>query len=165
MLKKIKKSRSEGFTIIEVMIVLAIAALILLIVLLAVPALQRNSRNTQRKDEAGQIDSSISNFISNNNGALPTSTNFANAIADAKLNQYDPSHVYIGTTAQSIPTTAASGGNGNSTTLTTEDVIYIPQAVCSGTTATRTGASNRSWVIIYAVESGSGNATPQCIGS
>jgi prepilin-type N-terminal cleavage/methylation domain-containing protein len=35
MLTKLKKSNNEGFTIIEVMIVLAIAALILLIVLLA----------------------------------------------------------------------------------------------------------------------------------
>ncbi len=40
------KNKNEGFTIIEVMIVLAIAALILIIVLLAVPALQRNSKNT-----------------------------------------------------------------------------------------------------------------------
>jgi prepilin-type N-terminal cleavage/methylation domain-containing protein len=37
-----KQKRQQGFTIIEVLIVLAIAALILLIVFLAVPALQRN---------------------------------------------------------------------------------------------------------------------------
>ena len=40
MLNKLKKSDKDGFTIIEVMIVLAIAGLILLIVFLAVPALQ-----------------------------------------------------------------------------------------------------------------------------
>ena len=55
MLHKLKQSRSEGFTIIEVMIVLAIAAMILLVVLLAVPALQRNSRNTAVKTDAGFI--------------------------------------------------------------------------------------------------------------
>ena len=48
MLSKLKKS-NQGFTIIEVMIVLAIAGLILLIVFLAVPALQRNGRNTTKK--------------------------------------------------------------------------------------------------------------------
>jgi len=50
MYQKIRK-RTEGFTIIEVLIVLAIAGLILLIVFIAVPALQRNARNTQRKND------------------------------------------------------------------------------------------------------------------
>ena len=50
MLQNLKK-RNQGFTIIEVMIVLAIAGLIMLIVFLAVPALQRNQRNTARKQD------------------------------------------------------------------------------------------------------------------
>ncbi|HLC91518.1 MAG TPA: prepilin-type N-terminal cleavage/methylation domain-containing protein [Candidatus Saccharimonadales bacterium] len=70
MFKKLKQ-RSEGFTIIEVLIVLAIAALILLIVFLAVPALQRNSRNTQRKNDVGAILAGYNDYITNNNGALP----------------------------------------------------------------------------------------------
>ena len=49
------KNRKDGFTIIEVLIVLAIAGLIMLIVFLAVPALQRNSRNTQRKNDVANI--------------------------------------------------------------------------------------------------------------
>jgi prepilin-type N-terminal cleavage/methylation domain-containing protein len=40
--------KADGFTIIEVMIVLAIAGLIMLVVFLAVPSLQRNSRNEPR---------------------------------------------------------------------------------------------------------------------
>lgn len=67
-----KQKRQEGFTIIEVLIVLAIAALILLIVFLAVPSLQRNARNTQRKSDIANLASAISNFEGNNNGALPT---------------------------------------------------------------------------------------------
>jgi prepilin-type N-terminal cleavage/methylation domain-containing protein len=82
MLSKLKKSKSEGFTIIEVMIVLAIAGLILLIVFLAIPALQRNSRNTQRKSDASAMGAAIANFTDNNNGALPTSE--GNVTADAK---------------------------------------------------------------------------------
>lgn len=162
MLKKLQKRNSEGFTIIEVMIVLAIAALILLIVLLAVPALQRSSRNTQRKDEASQLVSSISNFVTNNNGTLPTSTNFSTAITEAKLSFYSASNIYFGTGTP--PTTATAGGNGSASTLTTENVIYFSSAKCNGTTATTSGASSRSWVLIYAVET-SGNPTPQCIGS
>jgi prepilin-type N-terminal cleavage/methylation domain-containing protein len=65
------KKKTEGFTIIEVLIVLAIAGLILLIVFLAVPALQRNSRNTQIKNDAAVVLSYINDYASNHNGALP----------------------------------------------------------------------------------------------
>ncbi len=73
MLKQIRKN-NEGFTIIEVLIVLAIAALILLIVFLAVPALQRNSRNTQRNNDVAAVLAAASNASTNNNGAIVTTT-------------------------------------------------------------------------------------------
>jgi prepilin-type N-terminal cleavage/methylation domain-containing protein len=76
MKKEYKQKREQGFTIIEVLIVLAIAALILLIVFLAVPALQRNARNTQRKSDAANIAAAIGNFAGNNNGALPTASGY-----------------------------------------------------------------------------------------
>jgi prepilin-type N-terminal cleavage/methylation domain-containing protein len=72
MLKKLKQSKSEGFTIIEVMIVLAIAGLIILIVLLAVPALQRNGRNTAIKNDAAAITAGIAEYSSNNDGQIPS---------------------------------------------------------------------------------------------
>ena len=73
MLDKLRKNK-DGFTIIEVLIVLAIAGLILLIVLIAIPALQRNQRNTGRKADAGHVVSAINNFVSNNNNTLPGQT-------------------------------------------------------------------------------------------
>ncbi|MEK7599451.1 MAG: type II secretion system protein [Patescibacteria group bacterium] len=76
MLNKLKKLQqqksSEGFTIIEVMIVLAIAGLIILIVLLAVPALQRNSRNTAIKNDASAVAAAISTYASDNDGKALT---------------------------------------------------------------------------------------------
>lgn len=71
MLQKYKTKREEGFTIIEVLIVLAIAGLIILIVFLAVPALQRNSRNTQRKNDVAAIASAAQNVVNNTNGSTP----------------------------------------------------------------------------------------------
>ena len=68
----IQKKQSGGFTIIEVMIVLAVAGLIMLIVFLAVPALQRNSRNTQIRSDAANVLAGVNEFITNNNGSLPT---------------------------------------------------------------------------------------------
>lgn len=68
MLHKLKNRKQEGFTIIEVLIVLAIAGLIILIVLLAVPALQRNSRNTAMKNDASAVAGGVSSFESNADG-------------------------------------------------------------------------------------------------
>src|SRR5215210_4960979 len=65
------KSKSEGFTIIEVLIVLAIAGLILLIVFLAVPALQRNSRNTQYKNQVSTYLGAVDEWTNNHNGTTP----------------------------------------------------------------------------------------------
>lgn len=72
MLSKYRQKRQEGFTIIEVLIVLAIAGLILLVVFLAVPALQRNSRNTQRQNDVAGILGGMSEYVNNNNGELPS---------------------------------------------------------------------------------------------
>ena len=69
---QLKVKDKNGFTIIEVLIVLAVAALILLIVFLAVPALQRNSRNTAVKTAAADLLASVNEYVANNNGSLPT---------------------------------------------------------------------------------------------
>jgi prepilin-type N-terminal cleavage/methylation domain-containing protein len=68
------KNNNKGFTIVETLIVLAIAGLIILIVLLAVPALQRNARNTDIKSDVSAIAGGITEFESNNDGSLPTTT-------------------------------------------------------------------------------------------
>ncbi len=79
------KKKQEGFTIIEVMIVLVIAAVILLIVFLAVPALQRNSRNTQKKNIAADIAAAVGEFSTNNNGVpLTESISSCSGTCDAK---------------------------------------------------------------------------------
>src|SRR5476651_1705664 len=74
MLKRFKNRKDEGFTIIEVLIVLAIAGLILLVVFLAVPALQRNQRNTSYRSEASQLLSATTEFVNNNNGTAPAAS-------------------------------------------------------------------------------------------
>ncbi len=68
---KQSQKQSNGFTIVEVMIVLAIAGLILLIVFEAIPALTRGSRNNQRKQDATAILQVISQYELNNSGNFP----------------------------------------------------------------------------------------------
>lgn len=64
----------QGFTIIEVVLVLAIAALIFLMVFIALPALQRNQRDTQRKSDVGRFITALNSYSTNNRGAIPDSS-------------------------------------------------------------------------------------------
>ncbi len=70
---KRKQNVAQGFTIIEVLIVLAIVGLILAIFLLAIPQLQRNSRNHQRKSDAQRLLVALLEYKTNNNNRLPGS--------------------------------------------------------------------------------------------
>lgn len=68
-----KRKLQEGFTIIEVMIVLAIAGLILVVVLIAIPQLQRNQRNENRRSVMARVVTEINSYAGNNNGKIPGS--------------------------------------------------------------------------------------------
>ena len=56
----------QGFTIIEVVLVLAIAGLIFLTVFVALPALQRSQRDTQRRNDMSRVDTSLVQYQTNN---------------------------------------------------------------------------------------------------
>ncbi len=151
------KKKNEGFTIIEVLIVLAIAGLIMLIVFLAVPALQRNARNTQRKNDVSALLGAISEYVSNANGALPTTA--AQITANARLGFYTPvtatNVTYTVNTSATAPAGPGAGVN---------DVVQIhtnSKCNATGTAATATGASARSYIALYRVETGGGD-TLQC---
>ena len=146
----ITKKRQEGFTIIEVLIVLAIAGLIILIVFLAVPALQRNSRNTQRKNDVSGLLGAVSEYVSNNNGQLPTAT--ANYSGQVNLGFYVTANIGQAAGAQVAVT--------NTNTL----VRVVTGAACGAGGVTVVG-QQRQYVIQYAVETGGGGNQPICQGS
>lgn len=65
--------KKNGFTIIEVSLVLAIAGLILILAFIALPGLWRSQRDTQRKEDITTLASNLKKWQSNNNrGSLPT---------------------------------------------------------------------------------------------
>lgn len=70
---RMKKDR-QGFTIIEVVLVLAIAGLIFLMIFIALPALQRSQRDAQRRNDISLLLTKIMNYQTNNRGALPAGT-------------------------------------------------------------------------------------------
>lgn len=65
------RSFKDGFTIIEVVLVLAIAGLIFLMVFIALPALQRAQRDTQRKNNIAEIIAATESYRKNNHGHFP----------------------------------------------------------------------------------------------
>jgi type II secretory pathway pseudopilin PulG len=62
---------TQGFTVIEIVLVLAIASLIFLLIFFALPALQRSSRDTQRTQAAQQAMALLDQFRTNT-GRYPT---------------------------------------------------------------------------------------------
>jgi prepilin-type N-terminal cleavage/methylation domain-containing protein len=66
-----KSKKAEGFTIIEVMIVLAIAGLIMVIVFIAVPQLQRNQRDNTRQNIVNRVEAEVQTYAGNNQGVYP----------------------------------------------------------------------------------------------
>jgi len=130
----VTNKQKEGFTIIEVVLVLAIAGLIFLVVFLALPALQRSQRDTQRRSDVGRLATSISNYQSNNRGAVPTTA----ANLTTLLNDYvrtaaaDPFADPNGTDYTLTLSTVGATGAG---TVPANTMYYYTNATCNGEAA------------------------------
>lgn len=149
-LKK-QSSAQKGFTIIEVLIVLAIAGLIMLIVFLAVPALQRNSRNTQRRNDVASYLGAVNEFISNNNGKVPSTSADVSTISNLAKTS-----LLTKPTALTTPVT-------QTTTVAIDTMQLIVGAKCSTTTIGDTSpGSNRQIAVRFSVENSTGGAVEQC---
>ena len=145
-----KQKREQGFTIIEVMIVLAIAAVILLIVLLAVPALQRNSRNTQRNNDVATIAALINTCLANHNNVIAQCSSVG-------VNNVDVDYSKLGQ--------ITSAGVGATCTPGTTSACWTFGNTCNATgTALQSGATSREFGIMFSIET-TGAASPRCVAS
>lgn len=169
MLNKIKKN-NEGFTIIEVLIVLAIAGLIILIVLLAIPALQRNSRNTAIKSDAGAIAGGVSDFAATNDGAIPTKGGSSQDVTT-------PSNIHLNNASGTEVIAKVQGGTkvnfgtdatGATVTAAAGELTVTFGTKCSavnGTDKYDIIKSTRSASVVYAQETSGSAITPKCLDS
>lgn len=161
MLNHYKKRKSEGFTIIEVMIVLAIAGMIILVVLLAVPAVQRNARNTAIKNDASAIAGGISEYESNNNGALPAAISQTAGSSDVTIGTGSTT-ANAKVQGSTVVSNAAAGTNPRSSGTLRDPgsagviVVYFKYS-CDGTPSTRSVA------IVYDIEKSGGGLSAQCL--
>lgn len=152
------RKKTEGFTIIEVLIVLAIAGLIMLIVFLAVPALQRNQRNTQRTSDVSRVGTGVQNWVSNNNGAVFTA-GVSNANLTAVMND-------VGNLGQY---TLVAGTNfkvltgAQSAMPTLANIFIVTGAQCGANGATVANSNTRLMAVQYATETSGGGTTGQAL--
>ncbi|HTE22443.1 MAG TPA: type II secretion system protein [Candidatus Limnocylindria bacterium] len=140
-----KTNREQGFTIIEVLIVLAIAGLIMLIVFLAVPALQRNSRNNARNSEAARISAAVTECLANRNGQQDS----CNSVAELGLN--------IGTDFQQF-TSIVFAGVGSEVEAA---VRFTQRCLPDGSNIGGANPTARDFAVLYQREP----ALTRCIGS
>lgn len=147
MLKKLSM-KNEGFTIIEVLIVLAIAGLIMLVVFLAVPSLQRNQRNTQYRNEASRLLGAYNEISANNAGSVLTSTDQAAVLAAANV--------------KNISTLTIEAHSATAAVTNVNTAVIRTGAKCTGPASNATLAgSTRQVVVIFTIET-SGGTTSQC---
>lgn len=166
---------ADGFTIIEVLIVLAIAGIIMMIVFEAIPALTRNNRNNQRRQDVNMLLQAVSHYELNNAGSVPDSgSNFLQYDA-SKFTIYNASSVGYwdngSTASKSIrvydfpdANTANQPPNllGINNNLAVIEVANYNKCNSNVSGAPTTGAAGYNDVVaLFAVEAGSGT-TPQC---
>jgi prepilin-type N-terminal cleavage/methylation domain-containing protein len=143
-----QKNKQNGFTIIEVVLVLAIAALIFLMVFIALPALQRSQRDTQRKGDVARVQTAIQSYQSSNRNALPTfNAAFISGYLTVGGDSFsDPDGTAYAFTANVTP-------NFVPTTFTAGQMYYTLRAKCVGETAVN-GQGPSKVAIQYKLEGG-----------
>lgn len=150
------KRKTEGFTIIEVVLVLAIAGLIFLIVFLALPALQRSQRDTQRKNDLSRMMSQLTQYQSNHQGSTPS----GNGNGATQWGGFVSAYLTNGGQTFSDPSTGSTYNVSQQTGVATlpsnnGDLFVYISATCSGGTLTAvTPTNNRSIAGVVKLEQG-----------
>jgi prepilin-type N-terminal cleavage/methylation domain-containing protein len=152
--------KKEGFTIIEVVLVLAIAGLIFLMVFIALPALQRNQRDTARKSDVSNIASAVTSYSSNNRGAFPDTTALTQYVKDVSDNT--TAVIVNGTTGAQTLAAATGTAPASGATVGVQDglIVVTQKTKCSTSSGSQVlvAGSNREFTVVTKIETGTGVA-------
>ena len=147
-------AKKDGFTIIEVVLVLAIAGLIFLIVFLAVPALQRSQRDTQRKNDLSRFMAQINSYQANNRGNVPAHTQ---AGIETAPNGLVPAYLTVGGDTFEDPNGGAYQFQYNSgSAVPSGQIRYSTNARCGANGAISGGGTSRQVAASIGLEGGGG---------
>ncbi len=166
------KKQRNGFTMIEVALVLGIAGLIFLMTFIALPALQRQARDAQRERDMAYFIEMAKKYQTNNRGALPIN---GNAIAGEftrdpyLVNFVDPSgENYQYAVYDCMGSTGGSAGDKCNKVITMIDDLnsksfdenkntlrVVQNAKCTGDSSGVVFAPNsRKMAVLYKLEGG-----------
>jgi prepilin-type N-terminal cleavage/methylation domain-containing protein len=148
------KPKTQGFTIIEVVLVLAIAGLIFLIVFLALPALQRSQRDTQRKNDLSRFMSQLTQYQSNHQGGIPNDAVGSTTNWSAFVSAYLTNSGSTFGDPQSGSYTLSRVANSTAPSTTVGTVTIYQTATCSSGVPSGTGAGARDVAVTMALEQG-----------
>lgn len=160
-MKKSSNNKKQGFTIIEVLIVLAIAGVIMLVIFLAVPSLQRNSRNSQRRSDAAHLSGLVNEYAANHAGRLPVAVGGAANqldLTDEEFAIIDPKPV----TANIFCPSGCSAVGTASTFPANNTTLLVVEGWRCNTTDNTLEVATRAFAITFMVETG-GTDQRSCI--
>lgn len=138
-MKKQEKLKKDGFTIIEVALVLAIAGLIFLMVFLILPGVQAGQRDSERRNAVTNVVSQLSSYKTNNRGALPSNDSFSNFLTSYMGDDFtDPQtgEAYV----------AVEGLKAGENNLEVGEMQYVNRGKCDGEDINTTGTSREAAV-------------------
>ena len=155
---KNKFNKNNGFTIIEVVLVLAIAGLIFVMVFVALPQLQRSQRDTARKNDASVIAAQVTTFSSNNRGALPADASVIRPYLTGNLSENTDEKKLILENYKNTNGRVDFSGDDNTPTIFDKPVIVLG-AQCDTTGPTGVNmkvGTTRQFIVVVRLESGNG---------
>ncbi len=146
--------KKQGFTIIEVVIVLVIGAIIMLMVFLVVPYLQRTQRDSRRQNDARKLLTAVEQYKANNNGQPPTTqAQLVGPYIQETFNDPSTNQAYVVTvtTGASPAVTAANAmtvSTGSATCATSGGAIVAPPSGQAGGAAVSVRQENGTSICI-----------------
>ena len=162
-----KKGRklNEGFTTIEVVLVLALAGLIFLMAFIALPQLQRSQRDAERKDDMMMFTEAVKKYMTNNRGMLPANGEpdkaawgeFVKEYIDSTYNVNDGTAEDFGDPRDNVykldVQECSSGATCGNQDYGWDTTIHIfTQGVCEQDHAIK-GSNPREFAVVYRTES------------
>jgi prepilin-type N-terminal cleavage/methylation domain-containing protein len=116
----------DGFSLLEIVIVLAIASFIMIVVFFAVQGAQRSQRDSFRKDVANRASAAVSEYRGHNNGSIPSSpdqlTNYVSNVSSQGIT--------VDFNSANTPESCPAGSGGTQALWLTESDGIISANIC-----------------------------------
>jgi prepilin-type N-terminal cleavage/methylation domain-containing protein len=147
-----KRNNNEGFTIIEVVLVLAIAGLIFLMIFIAFPALQRNQADSQRRSDVGRVISQVTQYQTDNRGSIPNANNVNGAFKNNYLKSGN--ETFADPSGSDYTLVFKSGATDGTAKPAKGQMYYHSSATCSNSSGNAVASSSRKVAVRVTLDGG-----------